>query len=102
MNCAICKYPLNPQSPGCPNCGHVNRPGPQDWVTLKTVYPPEDIFLKGMLESFGIPVRLLREAIGPVQGLTLGPLAEVKVMVPCHHQEQARILLDSPPADPEP
>lgn len=101
MHCPLCKHPVNHEEPCCPNCGYLPRPGDRDWMALKIVYPPDDIFVKSMLESFGIPVKLLREAIGPVQGLTFGPLAEVKVMVPLNRFKEAKQLLEAPPAEPE-
>ncbi|MGI6487687.1 MAG: hypothetical protein GX964_07450 [Syntrophomonadaceae bacterium] len=100
MHCPLCKHPLEKDNPCCPNCGHNPRAGFTDWSLLKIVYPPEDMLLKGLLASCGIPVRLVREAIGPVQGLTLGPLAEVKILVPPDRLEEARYLLNSPPAEP--
>ncbi|NLU50059.1 MAG: hypothetical protein GXX09_06575 [Syntrophomonadaceae bacterium] len=100
MHCPVCKHPVSAESPHCPNCGYPNRAREGKWTVLKTVYPPEDLLLKSMLESFGIPVRLQREAIGPVQGLTLGPLAEVKVLVLHHRLEEARQLLEALPGEP--
>ncbi|NOZ29714.1 MAG: DUF2007 domain-containing protein [Chloroflexi bacterium] len=50
--------------------------------------------VKGRLESEGIPVMLRYEAAGPVFGLAVGALAEVRVLVPALLAEQARRILD--------
>lgn len=77
----------------CPSCGH---PIATSWEIVKTVYPPEDDIIKGLLESCEIPVILRsREGIGRVQGLSFGPLAEVMVMVPKEKLAEARELLVS-------
>lgn len=49
--------------------------------------------IKGLLESGGIPVCLQREAIGSLYGLTTGPLAQIKVLVPGEEQPKAAELL---------
>jgi len=69
---------------------------PAAWEHLKTVYPPEDDLIRGLLESCGIPVVLLsREGIGRVQGIAFGPLAEIRVMVPQEMLAEARAILGS-------
>ncbi|MGB9791047.1 MAG: hypothetical protein ACPLTR_00530 [Thermacetogeniaceae bacterium] len=62
-------------------------------VHLITVYPPEDIFVEGVLQSAGIPVVKRRESIAPVEGITLGPLAEVHIYVPLGLEVKAREVL---------
>jgi len=49
--------------------------------------------IRGRLEEEGIPVLLRYEAAGPVFGLAVGALAEVRVLVPAALAEQARLLL---------
>lgn len=56
--------------------------------------------IKGYLESHAIPVVLLSEAIGPTLAVAVGPLAEVRVMVPAPLAERARELLAMEPASP--
>jgi hypothetical protein len=56
--------------------------------------------VKGYLESNGIPVVLLSEAIGPTLAVAVGPLAEVRVMVPAPLAERARELLAMEPVPP--
>ena len=56
--------------------------------------------VKGYLESNDIPVVLLSEAIGPTLAVAIGPLAEVRVMVPGPLAERARELLAMEPVPP--
>ncbi|NLK52782.1 MAG: DUF2007 domain-containing protein [Syntrophomonadaceae bacterium] len=67
----------------------------KEMTLLITVYPPEDIFIEGMLNQAGIQVFKTREAISPVEGIYIGPLAEIKLFVPQEQAEEARMLLDS-------
>lgn len=62
--------------------------------------------VKGRLESAGIPVLLDYESAGPVYGLTIDGLGEVRILVPEERAEEARSLLESesgeePPSVPE-
>ncbi|GAB4521102.1 MAG: hypothetical protein Kow0047_32180 [Anaerolineae bacterium] len=58
--------------------------------------------IRGRLESEGIPVFLRREAAGPVFGLTVGALAEVRVLVPAPLADKALEILNTPATtDPE-
>jgi hypothetical protein len=50
--------------------------------------------LRSLLESHGIHVSLSREAASSAIGLTVGPLAEVDLLVPKSQAEQARKILD--------
>lgn len=47
----------------------------------------------GRLETEGIPTKLKYEAVGPIYGLTLNGLGEVKVTVPSEYLAQAREVL---------
>lgn len=51
--------------------------------------------IKSLLEDQGIPVLLAGEAAGYVYGLTRGPLAEVKVLVPAEKSLEAKRILQS-------
>ncbi len=64
--------------------------------------------IKGYLESEDIPVDLEYESAGPVYGLTLDGLGEVRVRVPLDYAEAARaalavrmLRLVTPDEDPE-
>lgn len=50
--------------------------------------------IKGKLESNDIPVLLQYESLGPVMGLTVDGLGQVRVLVPEEKAEIARILLE--------
>lgn len=62
-------------------------------VLLAVVYPPEDIFIEGVLQAAGIRVFKMRESIAPVEGITIGPLAEVKIYVSGEQLEEAKDIL---------
>ncbi len=49
--------------------------------------------LKGKLESVGIPVLLRYESLGPVMGLTVNGLGEVRILVPTDFVEDARQVI---------
>ncbi|NOZ04974.1 MAG: DUF2007 domain-containing protein [Chloroflexi bacterium] len=49
--------------------------------------------LKGKLESVGIPVLLSYESLGPVMGLTVNGLGEVRILVPANFVEDARQVI---------
>jgi hypothetical protein len=55
--------------------------------------------IKGKLEINGIPVLLQYESLGPVMGLTLDGLGEVRVLVPADQAELARTLLEEAEED---
>jgi len=63
------------------------------FVHLITVYPPEDIFVEGVLQTAGIRVIKRRESIAPVEGITVGPLAEIHIYVPRERERDAREAL---------
>jgi hypothetical protein len=50
--------------------------------------------IKGKLETNDIPVLLEYESLGPVMGLTLDGLGQVRVLVPEDKEEAARALLE--------
>jgi len=57
--------------------------------------------VKGMLETNGIPVLLEYESLGPVMGLTVDGLGQVRVLVRDEHAELARSLLEEPADAPD-
>jgi hypothetical protein len=52
--------------------------------------------IKGKLEVNDIPVLLQYESLGPVMGLTLDGLGQVRVLVPEDKADLARTLLEEP------
>ena len=74
-------------------------------MELKTVYVAQgrlvaDV-IKGKLESAGIPVLLDYESIGPVFGIVVDGIGEVRVKVPVALADEATELLRETPADDE-
>ena len=69
-----------------------NKPTSDSWVTIEKVYPPQDMVICSLLESYGIPVRILRREI-PQFPVSIGPMAEVEISVPADQVEEARNLL---------
>lgn len=65
---------------------------------LETVYRAAGLLLaqviKGRLEASGIPAMLDYESLGPVLGVTVDALGEVRVMVPVALAQEARALLE--------
>jgi hypothetical protein len=90
MICPKCKQSLNTGFP-CSLCGF--DPNASTWVVIGCVYPPHDVIIESLLRSYEIPAKFLREAIGPLQGLSIGPLAEVKIAVPEELADQAAEIL---------
>jgi len=50
--------------------------------------------LRGLLNSYGIEVWLSRESASTAIGITVGPLAEVEIMVPKSQLERAQKILN--------
>lgn len=75
----------------------VKRPG------LITVYTTQGLLraqlIQSKLESAGIPVLLDYESAGPVLGVTVDGLGEVRVMVPEALAEEARAVLAAEPEE---
>ena len=51
--------------------------------------------LRGLLEAQGIPARLSQEGLARVYGFTVGPMAEVEILVPDHQLSEALAVLES-------
>ena len=77
-----------------------NKPTSDSWVTIEKVYPPQDMVISSLLESYGIPVRILRREI-PQFPVSIGPMAEVQISVPSDRVEEARTLLQEAMEEPE-
>lgn len=50
--------------------------------------------IKAKLEDAGIPVLLEYESVGPVMGITVDGLGQVRILVPNEHVAEARALID--------
>jgi hypothetical protein len=50
--------------------------------------------IRSLLEANGIPTELSQESVGAVTGLTVGPMGEVRILVPSDRVEDARQLLE--------
>ncbi len=55
--------------------------------------PIKASILEGRLKEEGIPVVLQSEAIGQIYSLTVGPLAEIKVLVPYSWLDKAKEIV---------
>jgi len=71
-------------------------------VVYKAAGLPEAEIIKGFLESEDLPVHLQYESAGPVYGLTVDGLGEVRVCVPEAFVEEARDLLRRLGDEPQP
>lgn len=98
MKCPRCEQDLD-EGRKCACCGLDVPSSP--WVVIATVNPPEDALLESLIMSFGIPVKLIK-SFGSVFGLSVGPLAEVKVAVPDAWADQTRKLLQAELSEQEP
>lgn len=92
MNCPECNNPVYDSNQPCPECGLDLSDSA--WVVISTVYPPDDVLMEGLIQSFGIPVRLIH-SVGSVFGISVGPLGEVKIAVPEAYVSRARELLQA-------
>lgn len=92
MLCLNCQTIFADGLKDCPKCG---LEAPTSWELLTTVYPPEDNIIKGLLEVCGIPVLLRGEAIAAIEGITFGPLAEVRIFIPTEKMVEAKEILAS-------
>jgi hypothetical protein len=68
---------------------------PVRWIVIAIVSWAEAEVMRSKLESEGIPCLLQRESAGVAIGLTIGPMGEVRVLVPEPLAERARDLLGS-------
>lgn len=69
------------------------RPPPEPVVVYRAANQFEAEVVAGRLKAAGIPAWLRSESLGHTYGLTIGPLAEVDILVPAALAEQARALL---------
>jgi hypothetical protein len=50
--------------------------------------------IRSLFEANGIPTELSQESVGAVTGFTVGPMGEVRILVPSSRVEDARKLLE--------
>ncbi|KPK88549.1 MAG: hypothetical protein AMJ88_18835 [Anaerolineae bacterium SM23_ 63] len=50
--------------------------------------------IRSLLEANGIPTELSQESVGAVTGFTVGPMGEVRILVPSDKVEDARKLIE--------
>jgi hypothetical protein len=50
--------------------------------------------IQSLLEANGIPTELSKESVGSVTGFTVGPMGEVRILVPSDRVEDAHKLLE--------
>ncbi len=69
--------------------------GQENWmVVAKANGVTEASIIAGRLQSLGIPVVVQREAASAAFGLTVGPFAEARVLVPEKYYELAMATLE--------
>jgi len=67
----------------------------ENWIKIEAVSGElQAEILRGLLESYEIPVSLSQEGAGKAIGLSVGPLGEVEILVPSSSREQARKIID--------
>jgi hypothetical protein len=72
-------------------------PGHPGWVIVRRTWGKlEAEIVKGRLESAEIPVLLDYESAGPIIGIIIDGLGEVRVLVPAEHAENAQLALSRP------
>ena len=78
--------------------GHDNQGGRSRHPGLISVYVAQGLLkaqvIKAKLETAGIPVLLDYESVGPIIGITVDGLGEVRVLVPARHADEARMLIE--------
>jgi len=92
MTCPYCKQTISRDVTICPRCqAQLTK---FNWVKLVTVFPPNDTVLESMLRGCGIPVIIERAEV-PQFPITIGPLAESKLLVPAERLHEARQLMET-------
>ena len=73
-----------------------------EWQIIGEVYNQDEAqFIGGLLSTAGIPVKLDRETLGNIYGLTVGPLAAIRILVPSERAGDAEIILAGQNQAPE-
>lgn len=67
-----------------------------NWVVVAKASGKLDAeIIRGLLESFEIPVEIVQESAGVVYGLTVGPLGEAQILVPKEFEQRALSALEA-------
>ncbi len=91
MDCPVCNHRFPDNSGTCPECGfNFNQ---INWITVGKTYHPQDIIIESLLNSANIPVRLIKKEVYGFP-VAIGPLAEVKVLVPDKLADTAKHIID--------
>ncbi len=91
MNCPICNNPYPTQEAKCSQCGFdLNQ---IKWESIAKTYPPQDIIIESLLSSANIPVRLIKKEVYGFP-VVIGPLAEVKILVPEQLINEAKHIIN--------
>jgi len=70
-----------------------------DHVIYTTYDQMQAELLRLHLERHGVPCRLRSMRVGGYEGITLGPLAEIRLMTPFPYAEKAKRLIRQAAAD---
>lgn len=92
MNCPNCDNNITNHIETCPTCGF--KLNCSKWVTLTKEYPPNDLIIESLLKSSGIPVKLTKREVSGFP-VTIGPLAEVKILVPDNFLYEAKTMINN-------
>lgn len=91
MNCPQCKAKIRSTSiETCTNCGF--KLNSTNWVVIAKEYAPNDLIIEGLLKSADIPVQLNSKEIAGFP-MAIGPLAEVKILVPDSFEAEAKNII---------
>ncbi len=91
MNCPKCQQEIiYNHIETCPNCGC--KLNPTNWAVVTKEYPPNDLVIESLLKSAGIPVQVTRREVSGFP-VAIGPLAEVKILVPSSLAEDAKTII---------
>ncbi len=63
------------------------------WIRIAKIYPPQDLIVSSMLKSCGIPFKTQRREVSQLP-VSIGPLAEVEILVPLNRADEARALIE--------
>ncbi len=68
----------------------------EEWSVLTSVSQPDEAHLiGGLLTSAGIAVKMERDVAGAIYGLTIGPLADIVILVPAGQRSAAEKVLEA-------
>ncbi|HBF38668.1 MAG TPA: hypothetical protein DDW50_15285 [Firmicutes bacterium] len=64
------------------------------WLAVAEVYNQDEAqLISGLLSMAAIPVKIERETLGNIYGLTIGPLAKIQILVPSEQIAAAQKIL---------